>query len=377
MQGTALMLMLTLVAVGASPAKAQDSVFLEELTWTEVRDKIHAGTTTVIIPTGGTEQNGPHMILGKHNYRVKFTAGEVAMRLGSALVAPVIAYVPEGNIEPPSGHMWAPGTISLSPELFAKVVEHAACGFAAHGFTDIVLIGDSGDNQAPLQAVAKLLTQEWATKPVRVFYVAAYYDSLTRDFAEWLQSHGVGHAIMVLSGYDLREALQSCTAFESAPLQYYCASGVFMEYESQPPPPQSDTRSPHYPCDTYTEFPSACYKYRTQAFLQKARGNPVVVAQECLRLESTQRHGCFYGLGAVHLSLLAKQPERLGIICKFGDRQDQGMCINGAIEVLADYQPKATQKACVTLTGEKATFCSAAARNKRYGLEKDFSLHYR
>lgn len=190
MRSATLILILTLVAAGASSTWAQDSVFLEELTWTEVRDRIRAGTTTVIIPTGGTEQNGPHMILGKHNYRAKFAAGEVAMRLGNALVAPVMAYAPEGNIDPPSGHMWAPGTISLPPEYFAKVVEYAARGFAAHGFTDIVLIGDSGPNQAPLKAVAALLNREWAAKPARVLFASAYYQSQTRDFAAWLVSQG-------------------------------------------------------------------------------------------------------------------------------------------------------------------------------------------
>src|SRR5262245_61932871 len=86
-----------------SPAIAQDSVFLEELTWTEVRDAMKAGKTAVIIPTGGTEQNGPHMVLGKHNVRIKYTSGEIARRLGTALVAPVMAYVPEGDIDPPTG----------------------------------------------------------------------------------------------------------------------------------------------------------------------------------------------------------------------------------------------------------------------------------
>jgi len=191
MRRLALIPILALVAGWpASSPKAQDSVFLEELTWTEVRDRVRAGTTTVIVPAGGTEQNGPHMILGKHNYRVKFAAGEIARRLGNALVAPVMAYVPEGDVDPPSGHMWAPGTITLPPEHFAKVVEYAARGFAAHGFTDIVLIGDSGPNQAPLKAVAELLSSEWATKAVRVLYAPAYYQSQARDFTEWLKSQG-------------------------------------------------------------------------------------------------------------------------------------------------------------------------------------------
>ena len=67
-----------------------NSVFLEDLTWVEVRNAIAAGKTTAIIPTGGTEQNGPHMVIGKHNYLVRYKAGEIAKRLGNAIVAPVM-----------------------------------------------------------------------------------------------------------------------------------------------------------------------------------------------------------------------------------------------------------------------------------------------
>ena len=104
-------------------AQTPDTVFLEELTWMEVRDAVGAGTTTVIIPTGGTEQNGPHMVLGKHNYLVKYKAGEIARRLGGTLVAPVMAYVPEGDVDPPTGHMRFAGTITTPPEVFAQVLE--------------------------------------------------------------------------------------------------------------------------------------------------------------------------------------------------------------------------------------------------------------
>ena len=80
--------------VFALSAHAADSVFIEELTWVEVRDAIKAGKTTIIFPTGGTEQNGPHMVLGKHNFIVKHAAGEIARRLGNALVAPVLTAHP-------------------------------------------------------------------------------------------------------------------------------------------------------------------------------------------------------------------------------------------------------------------------------------------
>ena len=82
---------LCLAVADAAGEPATRSVFLEELTWTELRDDIRAGATTVIVPVGGTEQSGPHMALGKHNVRVKALAARIAESLGNVLVAPVIA----------------------------------------------------------------------------------------------------------------------------------------------------------------------------------------------------------------------------------------------------------------------------------------------
>ncbi len=182
----------------ASPISAQapsvpqpDSVFLEELTWMEVRDAIAGGKTTIIIPTGGTEQNGPHLALGKHNFLVKYKAGEVAKRLGNALVAPVVAYVPEGDIDPPTSHMRFAGTITTPQEVFAKVLEYAARSFKQHGFLDIALIGDSGGNQAGQKLVAEAMNKEWAATKVRVHHVSAYYPGRGDD---WVVSQGVSAA---------------------------------------------------------------------------------------------------------------------------------------------------------------------------------------
>jgi creatinine amidohydrolase/Fe(II)-dependent formamide hydrolase-like protein len=177
-----------LLALLPAQAPAHSSVYLEELTWTEVRDALRAGTTTIIIPTGGTEQNGPHMVLGRHNLIVRHTAGEIARRLGGSLVAPVLAYVPEGAIEPPTGHMWAPGTITLPDEFFGKVVEFAARSFKTHGFLDIALLGDSGDSHPALNAVAERLNREWASTPVRVHHVSDYRGRT--GFIEWLRQQG-------------------------------------------------------------------------------------------------------------------------------------------------------------------------------------------
>jgi creatinine amidohydrolase/Fe(II)-dependent formamide hydrolase-like protein len=174
-------------------AQTPDSVFLEDLTWVEVRDALEAGTTTIIIPTGGTEQNGPHMVLGKHNYLVRYKAGEIAKRLGETLVAPVVAYVPEGEINPPTGHMRFAGTITTPPEVFAKVLEYAARSFKQHGFRDIAFLGDSGGNQDSQKAVADALNQEWAGTAVRVHHLSDFYPGRGDT---WLKEEGASDEVI-------------------------------------------------------------------------------------------------------------------------------------------------------------------------------------
>ena len=106
-----LVLLLAVFAVaGALSALAGDAkpVEIERMTWTEVRDAVAAGKTTIIIPAGGTEQNGRHMVIGKHNMIVAETARRTAVTLGDALVAPVLAYVPEGDPAKREGNMAFP-----------------------------------------------------------------------------------------------------------------------------------------------------------------------------------------------------------------------------------------------------------------------------
>jgi creatinine amidohydrolase len=178
-------------AAGAAPASVfPASVFIEDLTLTELRDSIATGKTTAIIPIGGTEQNGPHMAIGKHNVRVRLLAGKIAAALGNALVAPVLAYVPEGQVDPPTAHMRFPGTITIPQEAFDKVIEYAARSLKQHGFRDIVFLGDHGSYQADETAVAQRLDREWAASPVRVHAVPEYYQASERGFASLLESQG-------------------------------------------------------------------------------------------------------------------------------------------------------------------------------------------
>lgn len=184
----------SLVSPAASRAETPATVILEELTWTEVRDLIRGGATTIIVPTGGTEQNGPHMAIGKHNVRVKALSAAIARALGGTLVAPVLAYVPEGGLTPPTGHMRYPGTVTVPEPVFEGVLEAAARSFAVQGFRDIVFLGDSGGNQAGQAAVARRLNRAWAGAPTRAHAIDAYYHASTAGGRALLRSRGYSDA---------------------------------------------------------------------------------------------------------------------------------------------------------------------------------------
>jgi creatinine amidohydrolase/Fe(II)-dependent formamide hydrolase-like protein len=185
-----LLSILCLLRLGVAAQAAPPAVFLEDLTWTEVRDALKDGTTTIIIPAGGTEQNGPHMALGKHNARARALAERIARELGNALVAPVMSYVPEGSIDPPSAHMRFPGTITIPDKTFEQVLESAARSFRLHGFRDVVFLGDHGGYQKDEQAVADRLNREWAATPVRVHAILEYYRATTTAYVDALKGRG-------------------------------------------------------------------------------------------------------------------------------------------------------------------------------------------
>jgi len=172
----------------AAPVSAA-SVRLEDMTSPEVAQAIARGQTTVLVPIGGTEQNGPHMTLGKHNRRADLLSQRVAARLGNALVAPVLAYVPEGAIDPPTAHMRHAGTISVPSEVFVRTLEAIGRSLERHGFRDIVFLGDHGGYQNDLATAATRLNRRAAPR-ARAHAIADYYGAADAGFRDLLLQRG-------------------------------------------------------------------------------------------------------------------------------------------------------------------------------------------
>jgi creatinine amidohydrolase/Fe(II)-dependent formamide hydrolase-like protein len=185
--------LLLAAAAASAPAAPAATVALDELTSPELRARISGGATTVLLPIGGTEQSGPQLALGKHNQRVQVLATQIAERLGQAVVAPVLAYVPEGSIEPPAAHMRYSGTISISEPVFEALLVSAAQSLCHHGFRDVVLLGDHGGYQASLERVAAKLERERkrsAWPACRTHALTEYYRVTQTAYVQLLESKG-------------------------------------------------------------------------------------------------------------------------------------------------------------------------------------------
>jgi creatinine amidohydrolase len=187
---------LPISAFSQTSQASQKSVYLEELTTAEVSQMVKNSPSVVIIPVGGTEQNGPHMAIGKHNTRVKVLAGRIAAQLAAenihTIVAPVLSYTPEGSINPPTEHMKWAGTVSVSEEAFKSMLLSAAKSFKQHGFTDIVLIGDHGGYQSALAAVEATFNREKSS--ARVHFIAEYYKASQSGYIAALKAKGLSEA---------------------------------------------------------------------------------------------------------------------------------------------------------------------------------------
>jgi len=167
------------------PIQAMDSVWMEELTWMEVRDAIKGGKTTALILTGGVESNGPHLATGKHNYVLKVMGEAIARKLGNALVAPIVTLEP-GR---PDSNRVAPGSVFLSPETYEAVLTDMALSLKSMGFKDVILMGDSGGNQTGMKNVADKLTAKFSGNPARFLFIPEYYDY--PSVRKFVQANGI------------------------------------------------------------------------------------------------------------------------------------------------------------------------------------------
>ena len=193
-------------------------------------------------------------------------------------------------------------------------------------------------------------------------------------------AHGIGHALMITTHHNLDKSLSFCEEFSTSGMDHYCATGVFMEYtEHKKMNHKEIVKNPtlHYPCDIYTEFSAACYRYRMPKIRTILKNDRKRLVKECQKLPDSQRRGCFHGLGKAYQVTVNQNPTLLPEVCLVGRQEDQIMCIEGVIEKLADYDQKTAMLACSYLKGENAKVCYEAGKEKMYRINKPTMKLYR
>ena len=175
--------------------KASPLVEFELMTWPEVKAALEAGKTTALVYTGGTEQRGPQNVNGGHTLMGRETVKAIALKLGNAIALPVLPYTPN------NASAQLPGTIGLTPDLLAAVLERISEQAIVTGFKNVILMGDHGGGQpAVYEAVARKLDEKHAPDGVHVYYCDEVYSKANGDFDEYLKSQGLptgGHASII------------------------------------------------------------------------------------------------------------------------------------------------------------------------------------
>jgi creatinine amidohydrolase len=119
------------------------SVFMAELTLTGVEEYFEAGNDLVLVPTGSTEQHGPHSPLSTDVIIPTEVCRRIAPRLGG-LVAPSVNY----GIS--AGHRGFRGLAYLTPPTFIAVIEDIVFSLAEAGFRRIVFVNGHYTNYPPI-----------------------------------------------------------------------------------------------------------------------------------------------------------------------------------------------------------------------------------
>jgi creatinine amidohydrolase/Fe(II)-dependent formamide hydrolase-like protein len=149
-----------------------------------VKAALAAGKTTALVYNGGTEQRGPQNVNGGHTLMGRATVKSTALKLGNAIAAPVMPFSPN------NASADLPGTIGLTPQLYAALNEQVAEQLIKTGFRSVVLMGDHGGGQKELGEVAKKLDEKYASQGIRVVFCGDVYDKANADFDKWLDANG-------------------------------------------------------------------------------------------------------------------------------------------------------------------------------------------
>jgi hypothetical protein len=171
-----------------------------------------------------------------------------------------------------------------------------------------------------------------------------------RGFLDYQCTHGLGHGLMMQTGYDLPTALKVCAHLLTRWDEVSCTGGAFMENGSTVYGLRSrwlKDDDPIYPCKAVKRrHRASCYLRVTTQILRVTKFNWRATARMCRAVDGEWRRYCFrsYGRDTVHYA--RNKAGTIVRLCHLAGR-NEGQCLYGAARTVADRDGKAAPAAAL------------------------------
>ena len=186
--------------------------------------------------------------------------------------------------------------------------------------------------------------------------------------------HALGHAFLFIADYNISQGLELCRMLNREASVYYCATGVYMEYNFMSYSGKSTNKSYFSPCET-KEFPAACFRYKVFMLFNKGE-NLDLVKKKCSDLPRPQRLGCFHGIGYAHIYFISSNPKLISKVCKDNSVENRKVCIDAAIQLLSIYNRNASLIACNYVSSDLKNYCLQEVIYSTFNMNKPLDLYY-
>jgi len=160
-----------------------------------------------------------------------------------------------------------------------------------------------------------------------------------RGFLDYQCAHGLGHGLMIQTGYDLPTALSACGRLQTRWDAVSCAGGVFMENGSTVYGLRSQwlrDDDPLYPCQRIAlRWRSSCYLRATTQILRTNHFDWRKTRDVCRGLEPRWRLYCFRSYGRDAVNYTGGKMASILRLCRLTSTAE-GICLYGASRSFAD-----------------------------------------
>ena len=150
-----------------------------------------ADNRIILLPLGAIEQHGPHLSVSTDLDIVSRIAHDAEDRMKEdILLCPALPFGSSDH------HSSFGGAISLSPDLYVKVIVNLVQSFVGNGFRRIVLLNGHGGNITPVKQALAILSKQFDATAQPYIALATYWELAGKVFSGEppMESAALSHA---------------------------------------------------------------------------------------------------------------------------------------------------------------------------------------